>query len=903
MAVTGRIPTLIDLRRSRERSDRFVGRVDELSALRSTWPPVTIVFGEPGGGKTRLLVEAAHRSQASAATVSCHPSARTIPLEPLLAIVNDLQHAGARQREWERPSEGGRLMAIRDRLEREATAGALLIQIDDAHWADDQTLEGVAYLADRLRNAPIRWHVAARIGDDRCERLAIRLVQMRVGEVLRLREFGIAEFRSFVAAAFDHPLDDNAIGELYTLSGGNPLYTEQLIVAALAGETTQPSGLNALLAERIQSLSDDHIRVARAMAVIGEAAPARTVRDLSGTPPEAIGSLIGELEARFIAKTVPKGVQFRHDLLRRACYGWTPPEERIRLHRTMAYLCTDTWRRVFHLDGAGLRNEAAVTLLKHGLSMIDRADCVEARAALEGAASRGSDSPELSAQANAGLAAIVALSGETELAREMMSGVEAASRELPAQLRADMRGRFAEAVFEGSDDTMVPLEFLKRAIDDASVSAPDALPRLYRVAGAVADRSGDSRAAEELLAQGVAAFMPSTPYRERVQLKSWMGVVRARRGDPERGMVEVSEAAETAFAHGLVSEFAQACLKCCYVSDLRGDRAAYESWCRRGLDAGGAKLPRVAAHLRLNLATVLKDRGALEEALCVGEGAYNEATSGGKTLRVQAGCSLALTYAMLGRFTDAFRLVSEVRRHDVSDRWLRAIDYVAGRVAEMSGDLDSALACYAGVSAAWVDRSEPEGTDVRAKAGEARVLYQLGRFDELKAVWEFARQGFERGWPLGASLRAEIEGYALIADDRVDEGTASLLEAARTSKERFRAAYLKATAGLAKADRDLINTAICELDEMGALIASESVRRKALGIGLRPRHRPRSKLAVTGSEVRIASLIRAGKTNAEIGTQLGLSTKTVEHYVSNMLSKLGLRSRAQLAATIGSDTE
>jgi DNA-binding NarL/FixJ family response regulator len=221
----------------------------------------------------------------------------------------------------------------------------------------------------------------------------------------------------------------------------------------------------------------------------------------------------------------------------------------------------------------------------------------------------------------------------------------------------------------------------------------------------------------------------------------------------------------------------------------------------------------------------------------------------------------------------------------------------------MSDDLDSALDCYAGVALGWIDRFEPEGTDVRAKAGEARVLYELGRINELRSLWESAKRGFERGWPLGASLRAEIEGYALIADGRVDGGAASLLDAARTSKERFRAAYLKATAGLAKADRDLINTAICELDEMGAQIASESIRRKARGIGLRPRHRPRSKLAVTGSDVRIASLIRAGKTNAEIGAQLGLSTKTVEHYVSNMLSKLGLRSRAQLAATIGSDSE
>jgi DNA-binding NarL/FixJ family response regulator len=81
---------------------------------------------------------------------------------------------------------------------------------------------------------------------------------------------------------------------------------------------------------------------------------------------------------------------------------------------------------------------------------------------------------------------------------------------------------------------------------------------------------------------------------------------------------------------------------------------------------------------------------------------------------------------------------------------------------------------------------------------------------------------------------------------------------------------------------------------MGAEAASELLRCRARCLGLRPRHRPRSTLDMKTSEVRIASLIRVGKTNAEIGDQLGLSTRTVEHYVSNMLSKFGVRFRAQI---------
>jgi two-component system response regulator DevR len=53
--------------------------------------------------------------------------------------------------------------------------------------------------------------------------------------------------------------------------------------------------------------------------------------------------------------------------------------------------------------------------------------------------------------------------------------------------------------------------------------------------------------------------------------------------------------------------------------------------------------------------------------------------------------------------------------------------------------------------------------------------------------------------------------------------------------------------------------------------------------------------ALTDQERRILELIGEGLTNREIGAQMFLAEKTVKNYVSNLLSKLGLHRRTQVA--------
>ena len=76
-----------------------------------------------------------------------------------------------------------------------------------------------------------------------------------------------------------------------------------------------------------------------------------------------------------------------------------------------------------------------------------------------------------------------------------------------------------------------------------------------------------------------------------------------------------------------------------------------------------------------------------------------------------------------------------------------------------------------------------------------------------------------------------------------------------------------------------------------------STRRFALGLDERPEDRRRAgpSPGLTRRESEVAALVARGLTNREIAGQLYLSVRTVEVHVDHILTKLGFRTRTQLA--------
>ena len=69
----------------------------------------------------------------------------------------------------------------------------------------------------------------------------------------------------------------------------------------------------------------------------------------------------------------------------------------------------------------------------------------------------------------------------------------------------------------------------------------------------------------------------------------------------------------------------------------------------------------------------------------------------------------------------------------------------------------------------------------------------------------------------------------------------------------------------------------------------------------RGRGRPPHPEILTPAEQRVLNELRRGGTNAEIAERLGVSLDAVKYHISNMLGKLELDNREQLAAWRGND--
>jgi DNA-binding CsgD family transcriptional regulator len=148
-------------------------------------------------------------------------------------------------------------------------------------------------------------------------------------------------------------------------------------------------------------------------------------------------------------------------------------------------------------------------------------------------------------------------------------------------------------------------------------------------------------------------------------------------------------------------------------------------------------------------------------------------------------------------------------------------------------------------------------------------------------------------------------GHALAASDvpaacaHLETALAAFVHAGipyRTAQTRLMLAQV-----LGHGDREVAGAearaAFSVFEDLGASRDADAAAALMRDLGIRAaRTGPKNVGRLTGREQEVLALLGEGLSNPEIAGRLFLSRKTVEHHVARILSKLGLRGRAEAAA-------
>lgn len=186
------------------------------------------------------------------------------------------------------------------------------------------------------------------------------------------------------------------------------------------------------------------------------------------------------------------------------------------------------------------------------------------------------------------------------------------------------------------------------------------------------------------------------------------------------------------------------------------------------------------------------------------------------------------------------------------------------------------------------------------------ALLRLGRYDEARGVADDYREHAVLKAQPWAQARAERARGQLAPDDAMDAPFSSALGWHEQTLDRFETARTRLAYGerLRRAGRRVdarvqLRAALGEFDELGAAVWSDRAATELTATGERVRRTAVSPTAeLTPQELQVSLLLADGRTTREAAAALFLSPKTVEYHLRKVYTKLGISSRAELAAAL-----
>lgn len=361
--------------------------IDALCADRSSSGELLVFQGEAGLGKTALLAETRRIAEQHGCTVWSARGGETLQSVPFNVVRQLLQPAlislmpeeareylgdwydiagpalgiaepGDRQADPQGVCDG--LVAAVRRLARREWP--LVLLIDDAHWADEETLRWLAAFVERLDDLSVLVVVTRRLGEAHGAGARILETAVAAATVSDLSALTPEATAGLTRTTLGPHADAPFCREVWAVTGGNPYETVELLakvrdseiepVEAHAGElrALNRSARGGGLVARLEELGIDATRFAWAAAILGTGISVELVARLATMSREDAERCARLLrEARILTEPDPATVrsgdselEFVHPLIATAVYNSIPDALRTAMHGIAAQVVTDS---------------------------------------------------------------------------------------------------------------------------------------------------------------------------------------------------------------------------------------------------------------------------------------------------------------------------------------------------------------------------------------------------------------------------------------------------------------------------------------------------------------------------------------------------------------------------------